>query len=98
MPKYQVLYWHNIPLQVRVKEGRTRTSKELPQRFQVAVDNASMEAGLTGDQAYLDLLRWTPAEERPGTPEEILAAVIDEVIEKHPKIDWRSTAAELKNS
>ena len=97
MPKFKVLYWHNIPLQVRVKEGRSRTSKELPQRFQIAVDNASMEAGLTGDEAYLDLLSWTPAEERPGTAEEILNGVINDLIKEHPKIDWRKTAAELKS-
>ena len=45
MAKYQILYWHDIPLQVKAQVGRTRSSKPLSERFQVAVDNASMEAG-----------------------------------------------------
>ena len=42
MTTYQVLYWHDIPLQVRAGGRRDRASIELPIRFQEAVDNAAM--------------------------------------------------------
>ena len=34
MAEYQVLYWRNIPAQVRVYEGKRPLSRELPENFQ----------------------------------------------------------------
>jgi hypothetical protein len=92
----QTLYWHDIPLQVRANAGRNRASKMLPERFQQAADNAAMQAGLTGDDAYLELLRWSDPEERDGSPEQVAAAVAAELDAKYPVIDWRKTAEEVK--
>lgn len=97
MAKYQILYWHDIPLQVKAQEGRTRASKPLTDRFQVAVDAASMEAGLTGTDAYLDLMRWGDPQERPGSPDEVVAALLTELETQYAKIDWRKTAESLKS-
>ncbi|HNB53375.1 MAG TPA: virulence factor [Anaerolineales bacterium] len=97
MAKYQILYWHDIPLQVKAQEGRTRASKPLSDRFQVAVDAASMEAGLTGTDQYLDLMQWGELQERPGTPEEVVTALLTELETQFAKIDWRKTAEELKS-
>lgn len=96
MATYQILYWHDIPLQVRASEGRVRVSKPLSDRFQVAVDNASMEAGLTGTDAYLELLKWSDPQAREGAPEEVAAALVAELEAKYARIDWRKTAAALK--
>jgi dihydroneopterin aldolase len=96
MTTVQIMYWHDIPVQVKAKHGRKRHSVELPQRFQIAVDNAAMQAGLTGSDAYIETFRWGDAEEREGTPEEVAAAVAAEVEAQFPKIDWRKTAADLK--
>ncbi len=30
MPKYQILYWHDIPVQVRVRDRQNRAGKPLP--------------------------------------------------------------------
>ena len=40
-----VIWWRDIPAQVTAKEGRTRTARELPPRFQEAIDPAAMRAG-----------------------------------------------------
>ena len=45
MVEYQILYWHDIPVQVRAREGRKRLNKPLSERFQVAIDHAAMEIG-----------------------------------------------------
>lgn len=96
MTHYQILYWHDIPLQVRGRDGRERATVSLPPRFQEGADAAAMAAGLTGDEAYTDGLRWSDAEERPGAPAEVAAAVAAEVERAYPSIDWRKTAAALK--
>ncbi|MCA9918867.1 MAG: virulence factor [Anaerolineales bacterium] len=96
MAKYQIMYWHDIPVQVRAGGRRDRVSIELPQRFQLAVDNAAMAAELTGTDGYLDGFHWSEAEEREGTPEAVANAVAAEVETRFTKIDWRKTAASLK--
>lgn len=95
MAKFQVMYWHDIPVQVRAGGRRDRVSIELPQRFQVAVDNAAMAAELTGTDAYLDGFRWGEPEEREGTPEAVANAVAAELDTQFAKIDWRQTAFNL---
>jgi hypothetical protein len=97
MTKYQILYWHDIPLQVKAQEGRTRASKPLSDRFQVAVDNASMEAGLTGTDQYLDLMQWGEPQERDGSPDEVVAALVAELEAQYPRIDWRKTADSVRS-
>lgn len=96
MSQYQILYWHDIPLQVRGRAGRERVTVSLPPRFQEAIDAAAMLAGQTGDDAYTDGLRWSEPQERPGTPDEVAAAVASEIDQRYPTIDWRKTAAALK--
>ena len=96
MAKYQIMYWHDIPVQVRAGGRRDRVSIELPQRFQVAVDNAAMAAELTGTDAYLDGFRWSEMQERDGTPEAVAKAVAAELETEHETIDWRQTAVSLK--
>lgn len=96
MTQFQILYWHDIPLQVRSRAGRVRANVSLPPRFQEAVDAAAMLAGLTGDDAYTDGLRWSEPQERGGTPDEVAAAVAAELDQQYLAIDWRQTAAALK--
>jgi hypothetical protein len=95
---YQILYWHDIPLQVRSREGRERANISLPARFQEAVDAAAMAAGLIGDDAYTDGLRWSDPFERDGAPAEVAAAVAAEIDSQYTTIDWRHTAAALRGT
>ncbi len=37
MPIYQIMYWNDIPAQIKVQSGRQRAKKILPQRFQEAI-------------------------------------------------------------
>ena len=60
MPELTVIWWRDIPAQVTAKEGRTRASRELPPRFQEAIDAAAMRAGLIGSDAYLQEWRREP--------------------------------------
>ena len=79
MATYQILYWKDIPAQVRVFKGRRPVSQPMPARFQTAIDREAMETGLAGTDDYLDQWEWTERRERPGEPEEILNALVQEL-------------------
>ncbi len=96
MASYQVLYWHTIPVQVRAQDENGRASKEMPKRFMGAVEKASMEAGLTDDDAYLNVYRWGEQQEREGSAGEVAEAVVAELDAEQQEIDWRQAVAELK--
>lgn len=79
MADYQILYWRDMPAQIRVfKDGRPRSYK-LPERFQIAIDQVAMEENLVNTDAYLDQWEWSGKMTREGTPEEVAHAVIREL-------------------
>lgn len=99
MATYEILYWHDLPSQVRAKGAspRERVSVQLSQRFQDAIDAAAMTAKLIGTDDYLGMFQWSEIMERPGTPQEVAAAVAAEIEAQYPgEIDWRSTANDLR--
>lgn len=96
MTTFQILYWYDIPTQVRAKQGRQRSSKPLSSRFMDAVDRAAMRAGVTGSDAYMDGFKWSEAQEREGAPEEVAAAVALEIEAVYPEIDWKATSDRIK--
>jgi len=96
MAEYQVLYWYDIPVQVRAGSRKDRFSKELSSRFQVAIDKAAVEAELTGTDDYLAGFSWGERQERPGTPEEVTEIIVAEIESSYEDIDWRKTAETLK--
>lgn len=95
MASYQIMYWHDIPIQVKAGRGRNRASEALPPRFQIAIDNAAMAAGLTGSDAYIEGFHWSEPQEREGTPQEVVTAVAAELDAQYQTIEWRKTAAVL---
>lgn len=52
--EYQVVFWRDIPAQVKVRSGRERIGQILSQRFQRAIDAVAMKTGLTDTDAYLE--------------------------------------------
>ena len=96
MASYQILYWYDIPIQVRARDEQGRFSQPLSQRFQVAIDNAAMEAGVSGSDAYTELFQWKDPQGRQGTAQEVAEAVAAELEAEYPTIDWHKTAAAVK--
>ena len=96
MATVQVLYWHDIPVQVRASIGRERRSVSLSERFQEAVDRAAMVAGLIDSDDYSDLYAWGEPQERDGSPEEVARALAAELEEQYATINWRATADALR--
>ncbi len=53
MAELTVIYWRDIPAQVTAADGTASARAPLTDRFQLAIDEAAMQAGLTGSDAYL---------------------------------------------
>ena len=79
MAEYQILYWKDIPAQVRVFEGRRAISRQMPDRFQTDIDRIAMREGLAGSDEYLDQWQWTEKRERAGDAGDILDALLQEL-------------------
>ena len=85
MARYQVLYWQDVPSVVKVLgDDGSELKRQLPDWFQQEIDNRAMTQGLVGSDAYLEQWRWGDAEERDGSPDDVLDAVVRELEAEHP--------------
>ncbi len=76
---YQIVYWRDIPAQVKVKEGQARATRQLSERFQEAIDRAAMRAGLFNTDDYLDEWRTGESRAREGNAEAVAESVAAEL-------------------
>ena len=90
MAKYKILYWKGIPSQVRATDENGRANRQLPQRFQEAIDEAAMALGKIGTDSYTNGFQWGEELEQSGTAKEVADAIAIELENKHPSVDWRS--------
>ncbi len=81
----QVVYWRDIPAQVKLRQGPERSSRPLPDRFQDSIDRAAMEAGLIGTDDYLSQWRSSDWEEREGDSKSVARALAAEIEEAYPR-------------
>lgn len=89
----EVVFWRDIPAQVRARAGRERSSHPLSDRFQQAIDEAAMRAGKTGSDGYLEEWRTADPVEREGDPEEAAAALAAEIEKAYPPSRLQQLAA-----
>ena len=82
--KYQIIYWRDIPAQVKGRAGRKRLSKPLSNRFPVAIDEAAMRAGKTESDDYLAEWRNGDWQERDGDPDTLMAELVAELEAAYP--------------
>jgi hypothetical protein len=82
--KFQVLYWQDIPSQVKAWDGFNEIKVELAQRFTVRIDSLAQSKGLTGMDDFLAQWKWSEEQERAGTAEEVAEAVKNELEAKFP--------------
>lgn len=74
MPQRIIVYWRDIPAQVIIKQGRTAAKRQLPERFEQAIDMAAMRAGARDTDAYLAEWRKSDPESVEGDDLDALAA------------------------
>jgi hypothetical protein len=76
MAKYQILRWKDLPSQVRAFDDQSEAKAVLPEAFQEAIDRAALKAGEHDAEAYLEGWNWSEVEEMPGSPQQVLDAVL----------------------
>jgi len=84
MAIYRVLYWQEIPSQVKVEDDDGDVTHPLPQRFLALIDRMAMERGLKNADDYLAQWNWGEETERDGTAAEVAEAVAAELEAQFP--------------
>ena len=73
--KFQILYWQEIPSEVKAWDDFDEVKISLPETFANRIDAAAQKQGLVSQDAYSAHLRWSDATERAGSPREVAEAV-----------------------
>lgn len=86
------IYWRDIPAQVTARAGRRKSSVQLADRFQIAIDRAAVVAGKHTTDDYLEEWRreTTPC---AGDLSEAAAAAAAALEEAYPSERLRRLAA-----
>ncbi|MEY2879211.1 MAG: hypothetical protein RLZZ15_1591 [Verrucomicrobiota bacterium] len=82
--RYQILYWRELPSEIKVWDDFEKLKVELPLRFIERIDKEAMTLRLTKSDDYVAQLRWGDELERPGAPADVGAAVKAELENQFP--------------
>ena len=85
MATYKILYWQEIPSQIKAEDELDDLTVPMPDRFQERIDLMAARRGLQDADAYLAQWKWSEEEEREGSAEEVAEAVR---VELEAKADW----------
>ena len=69
-----IVYWRDIPAQLIAGKGRNKAKKQLPERFEQAIDRAAMKIGASDSDAYLEEWRKAAPYDMEGEPADIVEA------------------------
>mgnify|MGYP006286485931 CR=1 FL=1 len=79
MAEFQITSWRSIPSMVAARDGADTVKVSLSSRFQLAIDEAAMQAGATDADAYLDGWVRSDWQTRDGGPTAVAEAVAREL-------------------
>jgi hypothetical protein len=74
MAFYKVLYWQEIPTQVKAEDEDEDVSLMLDGKFMQQVDILAAKRGLQDADDYLAQWKWSEEEEREGSAREVAEA------------------------
>ncbi len=79
MATYKILYWQEVPSQIRADDGLDEVTLEMPPKFMERIDTLAARRGLQNSDDYLAQWRWSEEEEREGSANEVARAVQSEL-------------------
>jgi cvfA/B/C family virulence factor len=79
------MFWKHIPAQVKAWDDAGEVKRMLPDRFQAAIDAYAMKDGSTGMDSYLEAWRWGDPQERAGSADDVVNAVVKELDVANPR-------------
>ena len=75
MATYKILYWQEVPSQIKAEDEQDDVTLALDDRFQERIDQLAAARGLQGSDDYLAQWRWTEEQERDGSAQDVAEAV-----------------------
>jgi hypothetical protein len=72
---YKILYWQEIPTQIKAADDDDEVSVMLHPRFMLQVDILAAKRGLQEADAYLAQWKWSDELERHGSAQDVADAV-----------------------
>lgn len=85
MATYRILYWQEIPSQIKAEDDDDEVNMPLSQKFMARIDTVAMERGMREADDYLEHWRWGDDQHRDGSAQEVAEAVRDEL---EAAADW----------
>jgi hypothetical protein len=82
---YSVLYWQEIPSQIKAEDDLDDVTLPLDPRFMERIDQLASQRGLQGTDDYLAQWHWSDPREREGSAEGVAQAVKREL---EAAADW----------
>jgi hypothetical protein len=79
MATYKILYWQEIPTQIKADDGADEVALAMPSRFMERIDELALKRGLHNSDDYLIQWSWSEEQDREGTAAEVAATVMAEL-------------------
>jgi len=76
--RYQVLRWRDLPSAIKAWDDFGEVKLDLPGRFAEIIDAEAQKLGLVSADDYAAQFKWDDEQERPGSPDDVVAAIIAE--------------------
>ncbi len=77
--KFQILYWQDIPSEVKAWDDFDEVKLTMPKIFTVRIDASAQKQGLISQDAYSAHFRWGDIAERNGSPQEVAETMCKEL-------------------
>lgn len=97
MVKVSILYWKEIPAQLKASDEKGTVSRPLPERFKAGIDAIAMFDGSQGTDDYLMAWEWGNEKEIEGRAEEVASQFAEQIESRFPS-DFVARIQELHNS
>jgi len=85
MTTYKVLYWQEIPSQIKAEDDQDDVTLPFPQKFMERIDKLAAARGLSASDDYLAQWHWSEEQQCEGSAREVAEAVVAEL---KAKADW----------
>src|SRR4051812_2602040 len=82
--RFQILYWKDLPSEIKAWDDYEEVKIALPTRFAERIDAEATKLGFTKGDDYIAQLRWGDETERAGAPADVAAALKAELEAAHP--------------
>jgi hypothetical protein len=79
MATYKILFWQEVPTQIKTEDDLDEVSMMLDDKFMAQVDILAAKRGLQSTDDYLAQWKWTEEREREGSAHEVAEALKSEL-------------------